>query len=149
MGTCASSRRCGHVCVVASGHLWKTTFGKSDRDVDGVWSVSGACLAASTLFSWCGGWIRILSVGHHKVYIVVNPRAALYGSLHMILIGHFVPSPRYWNRSTFDSNCLRGWVPPQTELRLSWKARHRSSFTQSVVVRSYMGPVSEWGLLPR
>ena len=86
MGTCASSHQCGLVYVVANGHWWRTTFDKSDRDVDGVWSSSGACLGVSMLFSWHGEWVRILSVGHPRFYIGVNTRAALYGSLHMISI---------------------------------------------------------------
>ena len=50
-GTCASSRRYGHVCVAASGHWWRTTFGKSDRDVDGEWLSSGAYLTTSRFVS--------------------------------------------------------------------------------------------------
>jgi len=45
-GICVSSRRCGHVRVVANGRRWRTTFGKLGSDVDGVWLSSGAYLVA-------------------------------------------------------------------------------------------------------
>ena len=64
-GICASSRRCGHVCVVGGGRWWRTTFDRSDRDVNGVWSSSEAYReTVDPVFSWrVGEWVRTCQWG--------------------------------------------------------------------------------------
>ena len=130
MGTCASSPQYGHVCVAAGGHWWRTTFGKSDRGAGGEWLSSEACLMASTLVSWDWG-LGFASCRDWKFIYksVVNSRAALHRiSAHNLdclsRAVTEVPEPVHLGLVLLPR---RRAGSPQTELLLSWKARHRSS----------------------